>query len=295
MTTCSVRSQARAEPLYGTASTVRAFLLFEAPGPWGTDAVRDARLPASVRSNLRRRTRAAGVRPLLVRRYGRTDPTGTRVFVAYADPHRPWLETGLLDGPDRLLELDLEALAEGRSVGLASTDEPVFLTCTHGRHDRCCAERGRPVAAALARSHPAESWEVSHIGGDRFAGNLLVLPDGLYYGRLEAEEAPELAERHRAGHLDLAHLRGRCGYGFAVQAAEWFLRSRLRLTGTRAVRLEARTVRGARTVADFAAGGRRWRVVVARGDSSPQLLTCGAPGPHPIPGHDLVGIEALDD
>ena len=32
-------------------------------------------------------------------------------------------------------------------------------------------------------------WQSSHIGGDRFAGNVVFLPEGLYYGRVEPAEA----------------------------------------------------------------------------------------------------------
>lgn len=290
---CSVRSLARSEPMYGTASTVRAFLLVEVPGPWGKDALRDARIPSDVRTGLRRRCKEAGVRPLLIRRHGRTAPTTSRVFLAYADPHQPWLETTQVDRPEELLDLDLVTLADGRTTGLQPTDQSLFLTCTHGRHDRCCAERGRPVAAALARSHPAESWEVSHIGGDRFAGNLLVLPDGLYYGRLAPGTAVAVATRHRAGHLDLSHLRGRSGYPFAVQATEWYLRSELEVTGRRAMRLEGWTARDTLTEATFVVGRRRWRVRVECGTSPPALLTCGASRQNPIPEYELVRLERL--
>ena len=41
---CARASEARAESLAGTASTVRSFLLVEHPGPWGVDALRDALL-----------------------------------------------------------------------------------------------------------------------------------------------------------------------------------------------------------------------------------------------------------
>ena len=44
-------------------------------------------------------------------------------------------------------------------------------------------------AAALSAAYPDQTWEVSHIGGDRYAGNALVLPDGLYLGRLDADSA----------------------------------------------------------------------------------------------------------
>ena len=55
-------------------------------------------------------------------------------------------------------DAELEDLAppyDGPAEGWAVVDEPLFLVCTHGRHDRCCALRGRPVAAALAARHPA--------------------------------------------------------------------------------------------------------------------------------------------
>ena len=104
------------------------------------------------------------------------------MFAAYADPASPWLETTTVATPEVLLDLDLDALGAGRSPGLTPADGPLFCVCAHGRHDACCAERGRPTAAALTRTHPEETWEVSHIGGDRFAPNMLVLPQGLYYG-----------------------------------------------------------------------------------------------------------------
>ncbi len=276
--------------MHGTASTVRAFVLVEVPGSWGVDAGRDARLPVGVATGLRR-ARAAGVRPLLIRRHGRTTTAALRVFAAYADPRRPWLQAGVLDEPDQLRDLDLAALARGGSVGLEPTDEPLFLTCTHGRHDRCCAERGRPVAAALDRSHPAQSWEVSHIGGDRFAGNLLVLPDGLYYGRVDPESASRLADRHLAGDVDLAHLRGRCGYGFAVQSAEWFLRSELGVTDRSGLRLQTRTQQAGLTAATFTVQARRWRVLVQRSEGPARQLTCRTSHPDPIPVHELVSID----
>ena len=110
-------------------------------------------------------------------------------------------------------DLDVEALGAGRSPGLTPHPDPVFAVCTHGRHDTCCAERGRPVAAALAAAHPDLTWEVSHIGGDRFAANALVLPHGLYYGRLDEASVLDWRTRTWHGRLSLDHLRGRSGLG----------------------------------------------------------------------------------
>lgn len=272
---CAATSAAAAEPLAGTASTVRAFLLLEHPGPWGEDALRDSRLPDGLGTELVGRCRRAGVRPLLIRRYGRTTAGGLTCFAAYADPDRPWLEAVTLGKPAEVLDVDLTALGQGRSAGLAPHPDPVFLVCTHGRHDACCAELGRPLARALSGSHPQHTWECSHVGGDRFAGNLLVLPDGLTYGRLDADSGSKVAAEHLDGRLDLAQLRGRAGYGFATQAAEWHLRQRLGLTDLAGLRLEAQSVQDDLTTCVFAAASGRWTVVVRSSHAAAAAqLTC---------------------
>ena len=277
---CSALSRAATEPLEGTASTVRAFLLLETPGPWGVHAVREARLPEPVRARLGEVERS-GVRPLLIRRPGRRSRSdgGPRLFAAHAAGRAPWVESAVLDGPDQLLDLDLDELAAGRSVGLEPHPGPLFLACTHGRHDACCAELGRPLAAALASTAPEETWEVSHIGGDRFAPNLLVLPHGLYYGRLLPAEADEFAKAHRDGRLDLEHLRGRSAYPFAVQAAEIHLRRHLDRHDAGPLPLVSRTRDGEVTTAVFEVGGRQWRVRVHTERAEPARLTCRSPSP----------------
>ena len=109
-------------------------------------------------------------------------------------PARRLLLRTTFEDPLELLALDLAAVSRGRAPdrcsGRASWEQvegPLYGVCTHGRHDACCAERGRPVCAALSELRPEQTWEVSHIGGDRFAANLVVLPEGLYYGHVEPE------------------------------------------------------------------------------------------------------------
>jgi hypothetical protein len=99
--------------------------------------------------------------------------------------------------------------------------------CTQGAHDPCCAVRGRPVAAALAVSHPELTWEISHIGGDRFAANLLVLPGGHYLGRVPPARAGEVLDTLLAGQRPTPYYRGRIAWRVAVQAAEELAAERL--------------------------------------------------------------------
>ena len=242
---CARTSLLRDEPIAGTASTVRAYLLIEHSGSWGEDALRDARLPDGLGAELRRRAHEARIRVLLIRRTGRRSASdGTTVFAAHAHPYRPWIERGTVSNPADVLDLDFFDLRAGHPTSLTPHEESLFCVCTHGRHDACCAELGRPVVTALSAAYPEETWEISHVGGDRFAGNLLVLPNGLYYGRLDPERAVAVAAAHVSGELDLDHFRGRSGFPTPVQAAEIALRRRLGETREGALRLDSRHADG---------------------------------------------------
>ena len=291
---CSVASRDREEDPAGTASTVRSFLLVENAGPWGTEALRDARMPEQVREHLLSAA-ALGVRVLLVRRHrGPRRPDGLRVFAARADPGSPWLETAVLDDQGSLLDLDLAALGRGRSLGLPRTDRPVLCVCTHGRHDACCAEWGRPTAAALAAAHPEPTWEVSHVGGDRFAANVLVLPAGLYYGRVGPEDAATLGALHEEGRLWPALLRGRSGFPLPVQAAEVALRRELQETRVDGVRLAGTRADQDGTAVQLTVDHARYEVLVRRRPGDPCRLTCRAARDHVPASYDVVRMGRVE-
>ena len=286
---CSTAARDRGDDPAGTASTVRAFLLIEHDGAWGTDALRDARLPNGVGRTLAARCADAGVRPLLIRRGERrpTDRAGYRVFAAHTDSAHPRLETTEVDDPRELLHTDVSMLRQVGSLGWQPVTEPLFAVCTHGKHDRCCAVRGRPVAAALRAAEPDAGWEVSHLGGDRFAANLLVLPQGLYYGAVAADRVADLTGIHRRGHLDLDLLRGRSCWPMPVQYAEIALRRHLEVTGLDAVRLVGvqRADAATHVVAFEVTGRGEYTVEVATTRSQPHRLTCGAAFAQPMPVH----------
>jgi len=236
---CATASLLRDDQLVGSATRVPAFLLVEHPGPWGQAALRDAALPGNLLAGLRRRSTSTGVRILLVRRHRQRGQEGVRVFAARPEARESWVETTVLDSHHDVLDLDLEALGAGRSPGLEAHAEALFCVCTHGRHDACCAERGRPVAAELSRTHPAQTWEISHLGGDRFAANLLVLGAGLGYGRVTPEVAPAIADAHLDGRITPDHLRGRAAFTMPVQAAELAVRRALDVWEVDALRLDS--------------------------------------------------------
>ena len=294
---CAAQSLLRDEPVAGTATHVRTWLLLEHVGPWGNDALLDARLPEGLGPALKQRARDLRAKILLIRRFSsKPDGPGVRVFAAYADPSAPRLETGVLSDERELLDLDLAALRAGGTTGLTPYDGSLFCVCTNGRHDACCAERGRPVAKALDAAHPDETWEVSHVGGDRFAANMVVLPHGLYYARLDPVSSIAVAGAHLAGELDLDHLRGRSSYPMPVQAAEVALRRELGATRERDVTVVGQARDGELTTATLRVAGATYDVVV-RTSTDPATatrLTCKALRDNPVPRHELVGVVRRD-
>lgn len=212
MSTCSELSIALGEPLRATASYARAWVLVEHPGPWGRKAVAEAGF-----AELEARAKETGVRVGLVRPVGRRPaPSPHRVFLARCDGPNPCVEF--------LLDPDLEALDLERPPSGEPVDGPLYLVCTNGRRDVCCGRAGRELVRALAPELGDRLWETTHVGGHRFAPNLVCLPHGLVYGRLDLAAARRVVRAYEEGRLELEHLRGRSSLRPAEQAADYFAR-----------------------------------------------------------------------
>ena len=286
---CAAAADRRLDDVAGTATHVTAFLLVEHHGPWGASAPRDSRLPDGVRSHL---ATHRNIKVLLARRHHRAHRESEyRLFLCF--PARRLLLTSTFEDPEELMALDLDAVSRGEAPAWEQVDGPLFGVCTHGRHDACCAERGRPVAAALTATHPAGTWEISHMGGDRFAANMVVLPEGLYYGRMDPGSASEVAWGHEAGRLDLTRLRGRASAPMHVQYAEIALRRHLEENLLDAVRLVRR--QGWTCVFSHRTGStvREWAVTVSRRTHGEAQLTCSVERLSPVPVHDVVSIRQI--
>ena len=205
---CSFASVEDDEPIAGTAPTDPEVLLVECPGPWGRDAVTDNRLPRAVRDHLG----SLALKVHLLRRYDGSSGPGTRVFLARATDEGYDVSGTVLERPEDLLGLDVTAMA--------SYDGPLWLVCTNGKRDRCCAEVGRPVAGLLSQEWPEATWETTHLGGHRFSGTLLALPSGLTLGRLDTANALASCEAVERGEVPLDVCRGRAGRPGVEQVRE---------------------------------------------------------------------------
>ncbi len=246
-----MRSAALDEPAYGTASVARGWLALEQPGPWGRDAVGESHLDVALGRELGERAASAGGRFVLIRAAG-AHPDDHRarartVLVSCSLPGREWLLVGSVPDPRALLDLDLDAVVRGDRAaavaslpGLVGTSEPVFLVCTNGRRDVCCAVRGRPVASDAAAQRPGQVWETSHTGGHRFAPTGVLLPSGVTLARLGASDVLAALDAAAAGELSAQllgprHDRGRSALPAPAQAAESAVRARTGSVGLNAL------------------------------------------------------------
>ena len=216
--------------MLGTAFPASRVLMVEQPGGWGPDGLADSHFDPAVARALVERLGKQGVRVLAIRRPGRRDRSDSPRRWAFADCRRSSraIVWGDLAEDADLLEVDFAGLIRSQLVLQAEQDfaghpmpvsEPVYLVCAHGRHDVCCAVEGRPLAAELERLRPGSVWECSHLGGDRFAANVLVAPLGVVYGRVPVSAAEDLAAATDRAELLLPWLRGQVGFLPVAQAA----------------------------------------------------------------------------
>jgi hypothetical protein len=290
---CADAARDRRDPLVGTAPVSQTYLLIEHPGPWRFDALTGTGWSAEVVAELASAVRASHGRLLLIRRPGRrtreSNLSWAVVRVGVGSQWSSWQhETDLLAAATALRTAD-------DSAPTYPSRRPVLLVCAHGVHDACCAIRGRPVAAALADQWPDETWECSHVGGDRFAANLVVLPDGTYYGGLDVDTALPVVSEHLAGRVTADYLRGSVRWPPVAQVAVAELHRRLGPLGADDLRVEQWTVRGAGrwSVRVSSVDGRRHVLDVAAEKRPPALLTCSARGATSATGYRVVSI-AID-
>ena len=271
---CAHRADLRGDEMLGTAFPASRLLLVEQPFPWGPEGLRTSRFDPATALALEARAREQGVRVQAVRRLGR-NPEHPRqwAIVDTRDASRA-VRRGAFEADADLLELPLD----GRSGD--PDPDPLYLVCTHGRHDACCAQRGRPLITELARLRPDRVWQSSHLGGCRFAPTVLVLPLGLMYGRVPPAAAGRLVAATEAGEVLGEFVRGRIGIPPAAQAAVAAVQDRLVLPGSADVTyVSMRALDGGAVRVRVDAPQGPFDVTVQRTRVDAVGLTCAAPGP----------------
>ncbi len=278
---CADLADAAGDRREGTAPPAARWLLIEHPGPWGRLALTGSGLdPAAVAALTTWPGRVA-----LIRRPGRITARGhgpRRWFRVDARPGHEEIRTGEYHDTAELATIPFHSGQLSRGC--------LTLVCAHGKHDTCCAVRGRPLAAALAAAAPESTWECSHLGGCRFAPAFVVLPHGFTFGGVDPGEAPGIVQAYAKGRLETGKLRGRSSLAPVIQAAQHHARAAT----------DARGVDDLRLLDAARDGDGRWRMTFAdpgctvvlreRHVTIDRPLTCAARRPGRVAAFDLLEI-----
>ncbi len=265
------------EPLPGSAKKESVFVLFEWPGGWSHDVLDGGTFGEELSAQLKAKLKGrAGLQ--LIRRPGKAGHQVGKMHRCYL----VWVEQAvmemvLLTDPAQILDLDLSG--PGRNGG-GRIDTPLILVCTHAKRDKCCAVKGRPLAAALDEQYPASLvWETSHTKGHRFAPSVLLMPWGYSFGRLNAPAGAELIASAIAGKYFWPANRGRGLWSPRGQVAELAVAEQLLRAGEDLrygqLNVAAEPADAAAAVTVRHADGRAWEVDLEQREVSGVISSCG--------------------
>ena len=229
---CADLSRQISESSCGTASIGDVWLLLEYSAAWERKAVEDSALSANVKAFLSDVIKTIPRARVLLIKSDRVRKRDLTFYVARSIENAPLLVKIPLTNYEQLMDLEIASIATGESNSCGEkVSGPLFLVCTHGRRDKCCAKFGYPLYKALSRSNEEAIWQSSHVGGDRFAANLVCLPHGLFYAHVTEESGHKIIEEYRSGRVVLENYRGRACYSHPAQAAECFVRHETGIEG----------------------------------------------------------------
>ena len=286
---CSEMARAAGATLIGTADPVDVWILLEYGGTWRGKALLDNDLPAAAKAWVAKAARevatalGCNARLLFIRQPAREGMPPQLLVVRSGEQQRFVRQVELPDH-DALAQVDIVALVRDGTGG-RTIDVPLYLVCTNGQRDLCCARFGLPVYDQLAERHGASVWQVTHVGGHRYAPNLICLPEGLVYGFADLESAPGIVEATRRGEVVPGKLRGRSCLSAVAQVAELEARRHAGQYFLEAVRLagETRLADSTWEVAFAVTGSGEVRVRVAALPPLQVQASCGDEGTKAVP------------
>jgi hypothetical protein len=293
---CSIESIEAGEQLVGTAPRADAWFLLEYPGRWANKAFKESSIPEEVKNHLNAQLKQIPESRLLLIKQSTTEHAGISFFAALPKSGQSALYQFQLNDYAGLLELDLRTIiAQDARFEAARSEEPLFVMCTNGLRDKCCALHGAATYGALAGAFPGLVWESTHHGGHRFAANFLHLPYGISYGRLRPQSAGEVLQMALGGRIAFYHYRGRTIYEGPVQAAEVLLRRGIGIEGVDALTLRlSEDLGGGQWRVQFAGVDEAFEIVVQRTESDAQVhLSCREEDLSPVVEYSLVEQKIL--
>lgn len=225
--TCSRMSSRSGEHLYGTALEVKNWFLLEYSGAWKRDAFPQSTLPEGVKEHLG--GFLSSFEESRIQLIGGPGPSRKNpvFYYAHSSELSPKLYKFEIEKYEDILSMDLGELVQTGEIEKFSCEERLALVCTHGARDGCCAAAGSGVYKELLKKEGISAWRTTHVGAHRFAANVVMLPEGIYYGRVNGENLGDIVSSHLRGEIFLDCYRGRSCFSQTSQVSDYFLRKEM--------------------------------------------------------------------
>jgi hypothetical protein len=222
---CSELTREAGTQQIGSAQVAKLWFLVEYPRPYGAQAIDDFWRDEFAGVHHTALSSYPESRFQLIKRKESEQKGNCKLFVGVADELQPRLYEFHLSTYHDLLTFDVPALLAGDAqYESARRREPLFLVCTNGKRDQCCARYGVVFYNEMRKRVGDDLWQCSHIGGHRFAATMISFPYGVYYGQVSPSEAQTIIELTQRGGVYYEKMRGRACYSRESQVAEYYLR-----------------------------------------------------------------------
>jgi Uncharacterized protein conserved in bacteria containing thioredoxin-like domain len=288
---CSAASRYFKEPLAGTAANSSVFILIEHCNPFPAK-VGEAHFDKAWLQGIQKLAKSLKGKVLLIRNK-KTNFRDCRII--FVDCKKCAYFT---------IQLPIEQVATVRLADYIHSEstewetDPFFVICTNGKKDKCCAKFGYPVFKFFeAFNTDVQVWESSHVGGDRFAANVVALPFGIYYGHVVVEDVGHIMVRTLLRKIYKNKYRGLSRRSFFEQSVECYVREYLQnydIDFDISMKLlhheEDRYTVGVKTTSNF-----HCEVVLLKERIDyPHLLTCKSRAPETIVKYRLLELKPFD-
>jgi len=231
---CSQLSIESSEQLFATSPVVHYWYLLEFNEQWEEDAFNNSRLSKDIKKKITELTSHKPYSRLQLIKKTKRDRNNLKLFIAITKENQKELYSIDIADYEEILNLNPYNLFDSAN----QQTQQIILVCTHNSYDKCCGKYGKEVYKYLSiKEKDFDIWQTTHLGGHRFAANILMLPEGLYFGRVNSESFIHIKNEYSNNKIYLDSLRGKCYYKKEIQASEYYLRSKLEFYGLNNIKL----------------------------------------------------------
>lgn len=215
---CAVETLKLNHPLTGTVGTFSYLFLIEYVAPFPAKAIGESTLPPELKAHIKvgqdkLKEQGTPARTWLIRNQQTNEGDELRLYVIRMGIDKPDVHYLTFEKYEQITYSPFDKLA--KKPGGTKVDKPIYLVCTNGNRDACCSKFGFPIYKKLYQEIPNPDehvWQCSHVGGHRFAANMVTLPYGHYYGQVEEKDLSSIDSHSKKHEVYLNKYRGTAPY-----------------------------------------------------------------------------------